>query len=154
MSPCKKHTHAMTRPEHGIPDFISLMRARNPVFWPKWGIKNRGFRALDTTMRCSRLKALFFCHIFEIERWVLQKHTHAMTRRCVALLIEGFVILSHICKMGLTKTHARDDTTMRCSLESRLNALFFCLARWVLQKHTHEMTRRCVALSIEGFVLL
>ncbi len=35
--------------EHGIPDFISFMpalRARNPVFWPKRGIKNRGFRAL------------------------------------------------------------------------------------------------------------
>ncbi len=32
--------------EHGIPDFISFMRARNPVFWPKRGSKNRGFRAL------------------------------------------------------------------------------------------------------------
>ncbi len=34
---------------HGIPDFISFMpalRARNPIFWPKRGIKNRGFRAL------------------------------------------------------------------------------------------------------------
>ncbi len=56
-----RHTHDMTRrcvaivgfealffckivarwvyPEHGIPDFISFMRARNPVFGPKMGIK-------------------------------------------------------------------------------------------------------------------
>jgi hypothetical protein len=32
--------------EHWIPDFISFTRARNPVFWPKMGIENRGFRAL------------------------------------------------------------------------------------------------------------
>ncbi len=38
-----------SQPEHGIPDFISFMRSRNPVFWPKWGIQNRGFRALVAT---------------------------------------------------------------------------------------------------------
>ncbi len=32
--------------EHGIPDFISFTQARNPVFGPKMGIKNLGFRAL------------------------------------------------------------------------------------------------------------
>ncbi len=46
----KRNECAMvTGPEHGIPDFISFMpalRARNPVFWPKWCIQNRGFRAL------------------------------------------------------------------------------------------------------------
>jgi hypothetical protein len=125
----------------------------------------------DTTMRCSLDWMLwFFCNIFS--RWVLQKHTHGMTRRCAALSIEGFVLLS--CKMGLKTTHARNDTTMRCSLDwrlcsfvtylqdesykntrtrwhydallYRLNALFFChiFARLVLQKHTHAMTRRCV----------
>jgi hypothetical protein len=31
---------------NSIPDFISFMRARNPGFGPKMGIKNRGFRAL------------------------------------------------------------------------------------------------------------
>ncbi len=28
--------------EHGIPDFISFMRARNPVFWPKMGHQKSG----------------------------------------------------------------------------------------------------------------
>ncbi len=53
-----KHTHwvhySRSKAEHGIPDFISFMpalRARNPVFWPKWGIKNRGFRALVASDR-------------------------------------------------------------------------------------------------------
>jgi hypothetical protein len=30
----EQSTHGM-QPEHGIPDFISFMRARNPVFGPK-----------------------------------------------------------------------------------------------------------------------
>ncbi len=67
--------------EHGIPDFISFMpalRARNPVFWPKWGIKNRGFSALcDMTRRCVAIvgfDALFFCKM--VTRWVYKKHTH------------------------------------------------------------------------------
>ncbi len=51
--------------EHGIPDFISFMRERNPVFWPKRGIKNRGFRALVAIVGFD---ALFFCKI--LARWV------------------------------------------------------------------------------------
>jgi hypothetical protein len=43
------------KPEHGIPDFISFMRARNPVFWPKWCVKNRGFRALIQTTFPARM---------------------------------------------------------------------------------------------------
>ncbi len=54
------------RTEHGIPDFISFMRARNHVFWPKWGIKNRGIRALHemTTMRCG-FDALYFVNYLQ-----------------------------------------------------------------------------------------
>ncbi len=49
--------YRMVWTEHGIPDFISLMRALNPVFWPKGGIKNRGFHALGL-MLCSFVKSL------------------------------------------------------------------------------------------------
>ncbi len=46
--------------EHGIPDFISFMRARNPVLWPKRGIKNRGFRALE-----QKFGRVFSMHFFK-----------------------------------------------------------------------------------------
>ncbi len=68
------HLAKWLQTEHGIPDFISFMRARNPVFWPKRGIKNRGFRALVTKdsripenqVHCTatRLVRLGLSHIF------------------------------------------------------------------------------------------
>ncbi len=78
--------------EHGIPDFISFMRARHPVFWPKKGIKNRGFRAL---WRCV---ALFFglVRLYRgkiFARWVYN-NTNARddtTMRCFVFRIGAFV---------------------------------------------------------------
>ena len=42
-------TQCQYQPEFQIPDFISFIRAGNPVFGPKMGIGNRGFGCLVRT---------------------------------------------------------------------------------------------------------
>ncbi len=78
--------------EHGIPDFISFMRARNPVLWPKMGIRNRGFRALQKSiMSCIRDRACLMCV------WCSQKDACLTCVRCKHHVVYTGPFMSDVC---------------------------------------------------------
>jgi hypothetical protein len=63
----QKHHHSTNRTEHGIPDFISFMRARNSFSDQKRGIKNRVFSALQpiaTQRIASHRRVVISCLCF------------------------------------------------------------------------------------------
>jgi hypothetical protein len=150
--------------EHGIPDLISFMpalRARNPVFWPKWGIKNRGFRALLQRYKRNRWHddAFFLdgCVCIEVKYWqdvFTPIQTHAMTWRCVAFVLDGFFVKYLQDKFRKIQTHAMTRRCVAFLLDGCVYIFVKYLQDGFTPIQTHAMTwRRCVAfLGMDAFV--
>ena len=62
--PTIKTQHMVLNSEFQIPDFISFIRAGNPVFGPKMGIGNRGFGCLAATDKRHENRLFRFLKIF------------------------------------------------------------------------------------------
>ncbi len=137
-APIRKQSNASSCPEHWIPDFISFMRARNPVFWPKWGIKNRGFRALVMSLHNDDCMRLYFVN--PSCKYFTKIQTHAMTWRwrCVALFSDWCVciIVNPSCKYFLQDTNApiRKSNASSCHCVR----LYFC--KPILQRFYKEQS--------------
>ena len=102
--------------------FISFMRARNPVFWPKGALK-----IVDSVL------CFVFCNTFA--RWVYKNaRIEIITAMRCSIEFYALFFVTHL-QDGLTKKHAL-RTLPRCVALSSLR-LCFCktFARWV-SKHT------------------